>query len=65
MIFGFTPEKGERIYELLLIRLKDYSEVNISDLLFILNEDFQSVISPNLLDSEDFRFLLAESTNKE
>jgi hypothetical protein len=65
MIFGFTPKKAERIHESLEIRKKDFNEVSIEDLLFILDEDFNSLIAPNLLSSEDYKFILASSTNKE
>jgi len=65
MIFGFTPRKAERIHEALEIRKKDFKDVLIEDLLFILDEDFNSLIAPNLLSSEDYKFILANSTNRE
>lgn len=65
MIFGFTPKKAERIHESLEIRKKDFNEVSIEDLLFILDEDFNSLIGSNILSSEDYKFILANSTNRE
>jgi hypothetical protein len=65
MLLGFTPDKGDRISDTLLIRNSNYKDVQIEDLLFILDEDFNSLIGPNYLLDNDLRVLLRISNNKQ
>lgn len=64
MLFGFTPSKAEALHEKLLIRLKPYNEVSIEELLWVLDEDFNSLIGPNILVDNSFEFLFKTNSSK-